>query len=117
MNRRLSHRGAGRTLGFAPGAAMSLPKPIDPTESVQLASAVIARPIEWLWTGQLASGKLAMLDGDSVEGKSLIALDLCARLSTGRPMPDGSPGPGILPSLIIQAEDGAEDTVIPRLKA
>ena len=66
---------------------------------------------------QLAFGQLAMLDGDSVEGKSLISLDLCARLSTGRPMPDGSPGPGVVPSLIVQAEDGAEDTVIPRLKA
>jgi hypothetical protein len=91
--------------------------PIDPLESVQPASAVISRPIDWLWTSQLAFGKLTMLDGDSVEGKSLISLDLCARLSTGRPMPDGSPGPGVVPSLIVQAEDGAEDTVIPRLKA
>jgi hypothetical protein len=96
---------------------MTLPQPIDPMESVQRASTVTARPVEWLWPWQLAFGKLAMLDGDSVEGKSLIALDLCARLSTGRPMPDGSPGPGVLPSLIVQAEDGAEDTVVPRLKA
>jgi hypothetical protein len=95
---------------------MSLP-PIDPLVSVQPASAILPRAIDWLWPGQLAFGKLAMLDGDSVEGKSLIALDLCARLSTGRPMPDGSPGPGVVPSLIVQAEDGAEDTVIPRLKA
>ena len=27
-------------------------------------------------------------------GKSLVCLDLCARLSTGRPLPDGSLGPG-----------------------
>jgi hypothetical protein len=91
--------------------------PIDPLESVLPASAVTPCAIDWLWTSQLAFGKLTMLDGDSVEGKSLIALDLCARLSTGRAMPDGSPGPGVVPSLIVQAEDGAEDTVIPRLKA
>src|SRR4051812_31858749 len=107
MDGRLSPRRRRPPCVHAPGAAMSLPKLIDPTESVQRASAVTARPVEWLWTGQLAFGKLAMLDGDSVQGKSLIALDLCARLSTGRPMPDGSPGPGVVPSLIIQAEDGA----------
>jgi hypothetical protein len=93
------------------------PDPIDPTQWVQPASAIAASPIDWLWMWQLAFGKLAMLDGDSVQGKSLIALDLCTRLSTGRPMPDGSPGPGVFPSLIIQAEDGAADTVIPRLQA
>src|SRR5262249_172381 len=43
----------------------------------------------WLWPGRLALGKLAMLDGDPGMGKSLLALDLCARLSTGRPLPDG----------------------------
>src|SRR5262249_47038526 len=33
------------------------------------------------------------------------------------PMPDGSPGPGVVPSLIVQSEDGARDTVVPRLRA
>jgi hypothetical protein len=71
----------------------------------------------WLWPGRLALGKLAMLDGDPGLGKSLLALDLCARLSTGRPMPDGSPGPGPASALVLEAEDGEEDTVRPRLAA
>jgi hypothetical protein len=52
-------------------------------------------PVDWLWTGRLALGKPAMLDGDPVLGKSLLALDLCARLSTGRPFPEetGTPEP------------------------
>src|SRR5262249_36293309 len=51
-------------------------------------------------------------------GKSLITLDLCARLSTGRPMPDGSPGPGEpVNCLILNAEDGVEDTINHRLEA
>jgi RecA-family ATPase len=41
------------------------------------------------WINRLGFGTLAMLEGDPGEGKSLVALDLCARLSTGRPIPDG----------------------------
>lgn len=80
-------------------------------------SQITPRYHEWLWRSRFAFGKLAMLDGDAGEGKSLVALDLCARLSTGRPMPDGSAGPGPLDSLIIQDEDGTEDTVVHRLRA
>src|SRR5262249_26859413 len=46
-----------------------------------------------------------------------LALDLCARLSTGRPFPDGTPGPGPAPSLILNGEDGAADTILARLRA
>jgi hypothetical protein len=73
--------------------------------------------VEWLWPGRLALGKLALLDGDPGVGKSLIALDLCARLSNGHPWPDGSPSPGAWPSLVVQAEDNPRDTLRPRLQA
>jgi AAA domain len=36
------------------------------------------------------------MDGDPDLGKSLLTLDLCARLSTGRAFPDGQPGPGLV---------------------
>src|SRR5437764_473259 len=78
---------------------------------------VTTRPVSWLWPGRLALGKLATLDGDPGLGKSLVALDLCARLSTGRPMPDGSPGPGAVNTLVLNAEDGVQDTTRPRLEA
>ena len=84
---------------------------------LQPVSQLEARPLEWLWSGRLALGKLAMLDGDPGMGKSLLALDLCARLSVGRPMPDGSHGPGLVPSIVLNGEDGAEDTIPARLKA
>src|SRR5437762_3142182 len=80
-------------------------------------SQLTPRPVSWLWPGRLALGKLAILDGDPGLGKSLLALDLCARLSTGRPMPDGSAGPGVCNSLILNAEAGAADTIRPRLQA
>src|SRR5262249_23856292 len=34
------------------------------------------RPVDWLWPGRLAAGKLAILDGDPGLGKSLLTLDL-----------------------------------------
>src|SRR5262250_3136858 len=84
---------------------------------VRRLSEVRHQPCSWLWPGRLALGKLAMLDGDPGLGKSLLALDLCSRLSTGRPMPDGSPGPGVGNALVVNAEDGPHDTTRPRLEA
>ncbi len=72
--------------------------------------------LSWLWPGRLALGKLAMLDGDPGLGKSHLALDLCARLSTGRPFPDDRPGPGIASAIVFNAEDGEGDTTRPRLE-
>jgi hypothetical protein len=80
-------------------------------------SQLTPRLVTWLWLAWLAPGKLAILDGDPGLGKSLLTLDLCARLSTGRPFPDGSPGPGPGNALVLNGEDGAEDTVRPRLQA
>ncbi|HWG41633.1 MAG TPA: AAA family ATPase [Gemmataceae bacterium] len=73
--------------------------------------------MSWLWPGRLALGKLAILDGDPGLGKSLVTLDLCARLSTGRPFPDDTAGPGPAAALILNGEDSAHDTVRPRLEA
>jgi hypothetical protein len=65
----------------------------------------------------LALGKLALLEGDPGLGKSLVALDLCARLTRGRAFPDGASG--LQPSnvLILNGEDGPADTIRPRLEA
>src|SRR5262245_26580611 len=75
------------------------------------------QPLSWLWPNRLAEGKLAMLDGDPGLGKSLLALDLCARLTTGRPFPDDSPAPDPAAALLLSAEDGEQDTTRPRLQA
>jgi hypothetical protein len=75
------------------------------------------QPVDWLWPGRLALGKLAILDGDPGLGKSLVTLDLCARLSTGRPFPDGSAGPGAGTAIVVNGEDNDRDTTRPRLQA
>jgi RecA-family ATPase len=79
------------------------------------ANQVVAQPVSWLWRGHIPLGKLVILDGDPDLGKSLLALDLCARLSTGRPFPDGGPSPGPANALVLSAEDTAADTIVPRL--
>src|SRR5258708_40340701 len=49
-------------------------------------------------------------------GKSLLAIDIAARVSTGQPMPDGTPGKqgGVV---LVAPEDDASDTLKPRLEA
>jgi hypothetical protein len=46
-----------------------------------------------------------------------VTLDLCARLSTGRPFPDGTPCPEPGYAVVLEAEDTVEETIRPRLLA
>lgn len=73
--------------------------------------------IDWLWPGYLARGKLHVFDGDPGLGKSTATTDIAARVTTGKPWPDGQPG--CVPSgvVLLSAEDGLGDTVRPRLDA
>ena len=72
--------------------------------------------VSWLWPGRIALGKLTLLDGDPGQLKSTIALDIAARVTTGRPMPDDTTGVegGVV---LMTFEDGLADTVRPRLDA
>ncbi len=78
-------------------------------------SAIGSCPIDWLWLSHLALGELAVLEGDPGLGKSFVALDLCARLSTGRPWPDDAPAPAPANSIVLNGEDDPERTLGPRL--
>ena len=49
----------------------------------RLLSEVQPEEVEWLWPGRLPLGKLAVLDGDPGLGKSVVTLDLAARVSAG----------------------------------
>jgi hypothetical protein len=75
--------------------------------------------VRWLWPSRIPLGKLTVLDGDPGLGKSLITLDLAARITTGRPMPDGARSDLHDPRgvVLLTAEDDLADTVRPRLDA
>jgi hypothetical protein len=84
-------------------------------ETIAMARAA-RRDVEWLWPGWLPLGKLAVLDGDPNLGKSTILLDLAARVSSHGRMPgDGTGLSGGV--VLLAAEDGVEDTLLPRLLA
>lgn len=81
-----------------------------------LLSEVETQHINWLWHRRIPLGKITIVDGDPGMGKSLLAINIAARVSTGQPMPDGTPGKqGAV--ILIAPEDGAGDTLKPRLEA
>jgi hypothetical protein len=73
--------------------------------------------VTWVWPGRIPAGKVTMLDGDPGLGKSMITTDLTARLTTASPFPDGHRPDKARCVLLLSAEDGVEDTIVPRLKA
>jgi hypothetical protein len=80
-------------------------------------SDVTPERIDWLWPGRVAIGKPHLIDGDPGLGKSTITLDFAARVSTGKPWPDGQPGGEPAGVVILSAEDDLADTIRPRLDA
>ena len=58
-----------------------------------------------------------LLTGPNGTGKSTLCMDLAARVSRGDFMPDGQPLERARDVIILSAEDGAADTIRPRLDA
>jgi hypothetical protein len=75
--------------------------------------------VSWLWHSRVPLGKLTIWDGDPGTGKTTAAIDLAARVTTHRPMPDGTPSDLLEPAgvVLLTAEDGLADTIRPRCDA
>jgi hypothetical protein len=73
--------------------------------------------VSWLWPGYIGSGRLTLLDGDPGVGKSLVTLDLMARLTSGREFPDGSRPGAARAAVVLSGEDDLAETLRPRLLA
>ena len=87
--------------------------------------------LRWLWPGRIPLGRVTLLVSDPGLGKSLLTLDVAARVSRGAPWPDVSVGGNAeviappspqspAPSssvLLLSAEDAIADTIRPRLEA
>jgi len=74
-------------------------------------------PVSWLWPGRIALGKLSLIAGEPGLGKSQVSLAMAAAVTTGGSWPcreGGAPKGNVI---ILAAEDGAADTLVPRLKA
>ena len=70
--------------------------------------------VSWIWPGRLAVGELSFIEGPPGVGKSTLIIDLIARTTTGRAMPDGSV---TTPSgvILITGEDDPSTAILPRL--
>jgi hypothetical protein len=74
------------------------------------------KAIRWLWPGWLARGKLHVLAGAPGTGKTTLALDWAACVTSGRALPSGwRPKPGHV--IVWSGEDDPRDTLAPRLIA
>ena len=97
------------------------------------ASDFAPKPVNWLWPGRIALGKVTLLAGDPGLGKSLLTLDFAARVTRGAEWPgkeEEVSGVGCQVSVeesaaqptrepgtvvVLNLEDGIADTIRPRL--
>ena len=122
---------------------LSIGGPPDPRRAERAMSAQrlgSLRPtsVRWLWPGRIPLGRITLLVGDPGVGKSLLTLDIAARVSSGKPWPDEAsaecrmgnaesassfpPPHSTLPTspssvLLFASEDDLTDTILPRLRA
>lgn len=85
---------------------------------IQPYSEIAVEPLEWLWDGRIPKGKIALFGGLPGGGKSQVAIEIAACVSTGRDFPDGAKNT-LPPSkvLLFTSEDDSADTIKPRLIA
>jgi putative DNA primase/helicase len=81
------------------------------------ASEVEPKKYEWVWRGRIARGKHTTIAGDPGLGKSQIAISIAAAVTNGGHWPCDEGRAPVGNVIILSAEDGIEDTVIPRLIA
>jgi len=87
----------------------------DVSKSIIDLSEVKPKEIAWNWKPYFPAGKLVIIDGDGSVGKTTILLDIIARMTSNRAMPDGSQTDGG-GAVYVLYEDGIDDTIVPRLQ-
>jgi putative DNA primase/helicase len=81
------------------------------------AAEIEPKRIDFLWPGRLARGKHTAIAGEPGGGKSQLSVYVAATISRGGEWPCGEGRAPIGNVIIFNAEDGADDTVVPRLIA
>lgn len=102
---------------FPAGEKKEAPKAVSAKKGLNMICAedMAEEKIEWLWSFRIPKRSLSFVSGDPGLGKSHIAVDLAARLSSGSEWPDsGRPVPGA--TLFLSSEDGFADVLRPRLR-
>ena len=81
------------------------------------ASEITPERVEWLWPGRIARGKHTCIAGEPGTGKSQLSIAIAAAISTGGEWPCGEGRAPLGSVIVLSAEDGAADTIVPRLTA
>lgn len=103
-------------LGIAATPKQERPEKTQSTPVLVTLSTVEPEEVDWLWEGRIPLAKLTLLEGDPGTGKSTASLEIAAAVTTGGTLPDGG---RVKASdvVILSAEDGAADTIRPRIDA
>ena len=84
----------------------------------RLAANITPKQIDFLWAGRLARGKHTAIAGEPGDGKSQLSIYIAATISRGAEWPCNEGRAPLSGNVIVfNAEDGADDTIVPRLIA
>jgi putative DNA primase/helicase len=81
------------------------------------ASDLQAEKLVWVWPGRIPEGKLVLVGGPPGLGKSQLTAFMAATISNGGDWPCNEGSTAVGSVIFMSAEDGIEDTVVPRLMA
>ena len=84
------------------------------TLEMYTAADVEPKEVKWLWYPYIPFGKVTLIQGDSGDGKSTFALNLAALLTRGDTLPFTGVSHEPMRVIYLNAEDDADDTVVPR---
>ena len=100
------------------GTATSKPASPNRRELVmRRASDIEPEAIDWTWRHRITQGKLSLLAGEPGLGKSQLATKVVAIVTTGAEWPCGEGRAKAGGAIMLCAEDGMADTIVPRLSA
>jgi hypothetical protein len=71
----------------------------------------------WVWPGRIPEGKLVLVGGPPGLGKSQLTAFMAATISNGGDWPCNEGSTAVGNVIFMSAEDGIEDTIVPRLMA
>lgn len=106
-----------RTPALNPMVGRNLPSDQGGRIAYRRASDIQAKPINWLWPGRIARGKVSMLAGNPGLGKSQVTSSMAATVTTSGVWPVDKCRCERGNVIFLSAEDDAEDTIRPRLEA
>jgi len=92
-------------------------KPPRPLQSIN-GGDVVPERVKFLWYPYIPAGKLTLLEGDPGMGKSWISCAIAKAVAGGEGLPGQEKLTKLRPQkvLLVSAEDGISDTIVPRLK-